>query len=183
MVLRRQGCVILPTIFVVVIDWVTRKATSVRARGLLWGLTVRLENCDFADDFALLSHTQKDIQEKTTRVDEIASSVELKIHPDKTKIMKAKNKSTQKIDVRGTALEEVEYFLKCLGSYISADSNIKKEISTSIGLAERAFTGLKNIWNSRVLRTNTKLKICKSNVRSVPLYASEIWRSEQAQML
>ena len=69
----RQGCVISPTIFLVVIDWVMRKATGDRTRGLVWGLTARLEDCDFADDIALLSHTQKDIQEKTSRVDVVAS--------------------------------------------------------------------------------------------------------------
>ena len=65
----RQGCVISPVLFLVVIDWVMRRATADRPRGLVWGLTARLEDCDFADDIALLSHTQKDIQEKTNRVD------------------------------------------------------------------------------------------------------------------
>ena len=101
----RQGCVISPTIFLVVIDWVMRKATGDRTRGLVWGLTARLEDCDFADDIALLSHTQKDIQEKTSRVDEVASSVGLKIHPDKTKIMKANSRSVSRTVVGGSDLE------------------------------------------------------------------------------
>ena len=67
-----------------------RRATTDRPRGVEWGLTARLEDCDFADDIALLSHTQKDIQEKTNRVDQIARSVGLKMHPNKTKIMKLK---------------------------------------------------------------------------------------------
>jgi hypothetical protein len=50
---------------------------------------------NFADDIALLSHTVNDIQEKTHRVNEIAKGVGLKIHPGKTKVMRAKNKSTQ----------------------------------------------------------------------------------------
>ena len=93
-----------------------RKATSDWARWLVVGWTSKLEDvtmptiCDYADNIALLSHIQKDNQEKTTRVDEIGSSVGLKIHADKTQIMKEKNKSTQKIDVRGTALEEAEHF-------------------------------------------------------------------------
>jgi len=92
--------------------------------------------------------------------------------------MKVKTKSAEKTSVRGSALEEVEHF-KYLGSYISADSNIEKEISTRIGLAARAFSGLKNIWKSTVLHTKTKLKIYKSNVRSVLLYASETWRTNK----
>ena len=55
-------------------------------------------------------------------------------------------------------LEEVQHF-KYLGSYISADSNIEKEVSTRIGLAAQAFNRLQNIWKSSTLTTRTKLKI------------------------
>ena len=46
----RQGCIISPLLFLIVIDWVMRKATSDRPRGLVWSLTKRLEDGDFADD-------------------------------------------------------------------------------------------------------------------------------------
>ena len=174
----RQGCVISPVLFLVVIDWVMRRATADRPRGLVWGLTARLEDCDFADDIALLSHTQKDIQEKTNRVDQIARSVGLKIHPNKTKIMKLKNRSATKTSIRGADLEEVQDF-KYLGSYISADSDIEREISTRIGLAAAAFNKLRNIWKSSLLQTKTKLKIYRSNVPSVLLYAAETWRTNK----
>ena len=174
----RQGCVISPILFLVVIDWVMKRATEDKPRGIVWGLTARLEDSDFADDIALLSHAQKDIQEKTDRVDKTARSVGLKIHPDKTKMMKMKNKSAAKTNVHGVELEEVEHF-KYLGSYISADSNIEKEISTRIGLAAQAFSRLQNIWKSSALQTNIKLKIYKSNVRSVLLYAAETWRTNR----
>jgi len=106
----RQGCVISPTQFLVVIDWVMRKATEDRHRGLVWGLTARLEDCDFADDIALLSHVQNDMQEKTDRVSKTAKGVGLKIHAGKTKLMKVKTKSSQKISINNTELEEVKDF-------------------------------------------------------------------------
>ncbi|KAI8493069.1 hypothetical protein Bbelb_290730 [Branchiostoma belcheri] len=174
----RQGCVISPVLFLVVIDWVMRRATTGQPRGLVWGLSARLEDCDFADDIALLSHIQKDIQEKTNSVDQQASSVGLKIHSDKTKIMKVKNKSTSKTSIRGQELEEVQDF-KYLGSYISADSNIEKEVSTRLGLAAQAFTKLRNVWKSSALKQKTKLRIYNSNVRSVLLYAAETWRTNK----
>ena len=174
----RQGCVISPVLFLVVIDWVMRRATGDQPRGLVWGLTARLEDCDFADDIALLSHTQKSIQEKTDGVDRAARSVGLKIHPSKSKMMKLKNKSTTKTIVRNVELEEVQDF-KYLGSYISNDSIIEKKISTRIGLAAQAFNRLQSIWKSTALQTKTKLKIYRSNVRSVLLYASETWRTNK----
>ena len=136
----RQGCVISPTLFLVVIDWMMRKVTSDRPRGITWGLTARLEDCDFADDIALLAHTQKDIQEKTERVDKVGRTVGLKISLRKTKMM-MKNKSNAKTTVQGEELEEVEHF-KYLGSYVWADSNIEKEVSTRIGMAAQAFNRL-----------------------------------------
>ena len=51
-------------------------------------------------------------------------------------------RSTTKYTVRNVELEEVQRF-KYLGSYISADSNIEKEISTGIGLAAQAFNSLR----------------------------------------
>ena len=48
--------------------------------------------------------------------------------------------------VEGEPLEEVKDF-KYLGSYISSDSNIGKEVSTRIGLAAQAFKKLNDIWN------------------------------------
>ena len=115
-------------------------------RRLVWGLTKKIEDCDFADDIALLAHTQRDIQDKTDKVDKTARMVGLKIHPNKTKIMKAKNRSNRKIEIRGQELEEVEH-IKYLGSYISADSDIEKEISSRIGQAASAFNKLQRIWN------------------------------------
>ena len=92
--------------------------------------------------------------------------------------MKAKNKSKKKINIRGQDLEEVEHF-KYLGSYISVDSDIEKEISARIGQAANSFNKLQNIWRSTILSKSTKIKIYKSNVRSVLLYASETWRTNQ----
>ena len=174
----RQGCIISPLLFLVVIDWVMKKATSDKPRGIIWNVFSRLEDCDFADDIGLISHTHKDIQEKTDRVDKFARSIGLKIHPSKSKLMRVKTKSHHAVTVRGESLETVEDF-KYLGSIISADSNIEREISSRIGQAAYAFRKLNNIWKSTSIHTKTKLKIYKSNVRSILLYASETWRTNK----
>ena len=92
--------------------------------------------------------------------------------------MKAKNKFRVPVTVEGEPLEEVKDF-KYLGSYISSDSNIDKEVSTRIGLTAQAFKKLNNIWKSTTLSTKTKLRIYQSNVRSTLLYASETWRTNK----
>ena len=45
-------------LFLVVVDWVMKKATSDLPRGLVWRRTARLENADFAEDIGLLSQSQ-----------------------------------------------------------------------------------------------------------------------------
>lgn len=94
-----------------------QKATEDQPRGLVWGFTTRLEDCDFADDIVLPSHTQKDIQAKTDKMDHRARSVGLRIlYPKKTKVTKVKNMDAKKSNAQGTELEEIKDF-KYLGSY------------------------------------------------------------------
>ena len=53
----RQGCVMSALLFNITIDWVMRQTTQVKNRGIRWNLFTNLDDLDFADDFALLSHT------------------------------------------------------------------------------------------------------------------------------
>ena len=60
----RQGCILSPILFLVVIDWVMRKTTSDKPRGIQWTLFSQLEDLDFADDLAFLSVKLDHLQEK-----------------------------------------------------------------------------------------------------------------------
>jgi len=64
----RQGCVMSALLFNIVIDWVLSRATEDRRRGIRWTLSTVLEDLDYADDIALLSHSFSDMQEKTDRL-------------------------------------------------------------------------------------------------------------------
>ena len=174
----RQGCVISPLLFLVAIDWVMKRATADKARGITWKAFTCLEDEDFADDIALISHSQKDMQEKTSRIETEAGSVGLKISHGKSKIMRMNTRSRADVVVKGKGLENVKEF-KYLGSYLTEDGGIEREILTRIVLASAAFQQLRVIWNSREISTTTKLKLYKSNVRSVLLYGAETWRTTQ----
>ena len=174
----RQGCVISPLLFNIVMDWVMRKATSERPRGISWNAFSHLEDEDFADDVALLSHIQRDMQEKTSCTEIEAGSAGLGVSQLKSKVMRINARSQADIFVNGKPLENVDEF-KHLGSYLTADGGIEREVLRRIGLASTAFSKLKPIWSSRVMSTTTKLKLYKSNVRSVLLYAAETWRNNR----
>jgi len=58
----RQGCLLSPLLFLVILDWVTKIAFATR-RGIQWSFMTSLEDLDFSDDLALLSHRIQDIRE------------------------------------------------------------------------------------------------------------------------
>ena len=60
----RQGCILSPIMFLIVIDAVMRNVTRDRRRGIRWGLVGRLEDLDFADDLCLLSEAHGEMQTK-----------------------------------------------------------------------------------------------------------------------
>ena len=64
----RQGCLMSPFLFLLAIDWIRRISTEGRRNGIQWSLWGQLDDLDFADDLALLSHTQQQMQDKTYSV-------------------------------------------------------------------------------------------------------------------
>ena len=55
-------------------------------------LTQKLEDLEFADDLALLSHRLQDMQEKVDALSEVAKRVGLKISQEKNKVLRTNNK-------------------------------------------------------------------------------------------
>src|SRR6218665_1814555 len=49
----RQGCVLSPLIFALVVDWVMTRVMSAKDTGIRWATGDRLGDLDFADDIAL----------------------------------------------------------------------------------------------------------------------------------
>ena len=53
------------------------------------------------------------------------------------------------------------------------DGNTEAEIKTRVNKARGAFAATKNIWKMKIISKNTKIRIFKSNVLSVLLYAGQ----------
>ena len=64
----KQGCVMSGFLFSLCLDWVMRKATANKRRGIKWNFTTVLEDLDFADDIALMSSKFNDLYVKTKRL-------------------------------------------------------------------------------------------------------------------
>ncbi|XP_071123141.1 uncharacterized protein [Mytilus edulis] len=55
----KQEYMLSPTLFLIAIDWVTKKALDTTQRDIQWNFVQRLEYLDFADELALLSHNHR----------------------------------------------------------------------------------------------------------------------------
>ena len=77
------------------------------------------------------------------------------------------------IAVNGQKLETVTSF-KYLGSVIT-DEGSKPEILSRIAQTTAALTRLKPVWNDRSISLSPKIRLMRSFVTSIFLYASESW--------
>lgn len=68
-----------PFLFLSVIDRITRTKTSDRNIGIQWSLLTQLNDLDFADDLALISHNLSQMQDKT-RLMKTSAGTGLKIN-------------------------------------------------------------------------------------------------------
>lgn len=171
----RQGCMLSPTIFLIVIDWIMRRTTEGSNTGIQWTFTKHLEDLDFADDIGLLSHKQLHAQLKLMRLAKEAEKTGLKINIKKTMVMRMNNRLHQPLQLQGEALVETDRFVY-LGSVVNIDGGADEDVKSRISKARVAFNILRPIWNSKALSQHNKVHIFNTNVKAVLLYGSETWR-------
>ena len=56
----KQGCILLPYLFILGIDLITKRVISSGRREIRWTLTSISKDLDYADDTALFSHSYQD---------------------------------------------------------------------------------------------------------------------------
>ena len=98
----------------------------------------------------------------------------MEISAEKTNLMTNKTSGINKeIKVNGQKLETVTSF-KFLGSIIT-DEGSKPEILSRIAQTTAALTSLKPVWNDRSISLSSKIRLMRSLVTSIFLYACESW--------
>ena len=177
----RQGCLLSPLLFLVILDWVTEIAFATR-RGIQWSFMKSLEDLDFSDDLAQLSHRIQDMRKtRHGALEEQGAKVGLKINAARTKLMRIGTRRGDSVLIERERIEEVDEFTY-LGSILSKKGGTDEDIQARIGKARQAFAMLKPTWRSTVLTTGTKLRIFGSNVKVVLLYGSETRRLTEAEV-
>ena len=83
----RQGCILLPFLFIIVTDFVMRRTMDKSEYGIVWQKQNRLTDLDFADDIAMVVEKENVCQEMTTKLEEQSAQVGLNISREKMKTM------------------------------------------------------------------------------------------------
>ena len=170
-----QGDVLAPFLFIIVIDYVLRKADInklgfiTKPRQSTRNPEQRLGDLEFADDIGLLENDCENAQIHIDKVVAAAKEVGLMINTNKTKYMTLNIKQPC-LTFGGEQLERVPDF-QYLGAYLLSS---EKDLKYRKGKAWGAFWKLKNMWTSTI-PNNIKLELFKVSVLSVLLYNSESW--------
>ncbi|KAK7091315.1 hypothetical protein V1264_009011 [Littorina saxatilis] len=138
-----------------------KTTTAGRNNGIQW---TQLDDLDFADDLALLSHNFNQMQDKTTRMAATSAKTGLGINKRKTELLKINTTANTPVTVGGEPIREVESFVY-LGSVIDRQGGTDRDVAARTGKARAAYIMLKNIWASREISITTKLRIFNSNLR------------------
>jgi hypothetical protein len=75
-------------------------------------------------------------------------------------------------DVTQTHLEQVKSF-KYLGSIVNGNKSIEEEIKERISVGNKAFYANQDLFKSKILTKNSKLRMFKTLVRPVVTYSCE----------
>ena len=175
----RQGCLLSPFLFLITIDWIMRTAKAQSGNGIQWTPRLQLDDLDFADDLAMLSHTHRQMQDKTNNVKYSSAQIGLHVNSGKTKVHRINTTITEPVRMDDDLLEEVNSFTY-LGRVVDSQGGTEADVKARIGKARAVFLQLKNVWSSKDLTLQTKIKIFNSNVEPVLLYGSETSRTTVA---
>ena len=173
----RQGCIISPLLFLIVIDYILKTCLNKAEFGIAWNET-RLTDLDFADDIVLFAEKRDVLQRMTNDVQASAekkSGYNILLNSDKTKAMVINAKSaiatTMVID-GGNSVETVRQFTY-LGSVVTEKGDAETDINCRIGKASAVFQRLHKIWKSTNINMATKIKLYMALVVALLTYASE----------
>lgn len=169
----RQGCLLSPTLFNIFLERIMTDALEDH-RGTVSIGGRAVTNLRFADDIDGVAGKEKELENLVQRLDEASKAYGMQISAEKTKLMtNNSNGINTDINVDGQKLETVNSF-KYLGAIVS-DEGSKKEILSRIAQATAALTKLKYIWNDQNISTASKIRLMRSLVISILLYACESW--------
>ena len=164
----RQGCLLSPFVFLLVMDGVLRRALDGKKRGLTWRLQESLEDMKYADDVCLVAHKYEHMCRKLDGLWKESKKAGLEINSSKTGEICVNTIVKQRLGLNGEDIKRSSDFCY-LGSIVTEDGGTSKEVNARIQKARGSFSKLRSVWLYKSLRKSTKIKILNACVKSVLL--------------
>ena len=157
----RQGDVVSPLLFNIIVDAIMRKALQGR-QGVQYDEDYSVTDLMFADDSAILTDNDAEATDILCDIARIAQSYGLKINVDKTKVLTTDG-SQATVHFEGVQIEQVQEF-KYLGSLVQEKKVASTaEIHSRIGQAAAAFASLKwCLWKRDNISLKTKIRLFRT---------------------
>ena len=169
----RQGCLLSPTLFNIFLEWIMSDALEEHDGKVSIGGR-NITNLRFADGIDALAEEQQELEALVESLDKTCTRYKMEVSAEKTKLMtNSVNGIQREIKVKGQKLGTVTSF-KYLGAVISDDGS-KPEVLSRIAQATAALTKMKPIWRDNNISLGSKVKLMRSLVISIFLYACESW--------
>ena len=169
----RQGCLLSPTLFNIFLERIMSDALEEHDGKVSTG-GKNNTNLRFADDINALAEEEQELETLVENLDKTCTRYKMEISVEKTKLMtNSANGIQREIKLKGQKLGIVTS-LKYLGAVVS-DEGSKPEVLSRIAQITAAFTKLKPIRRDHNISLGSKVKLMRSLVISIFLYACESW--------
>ena len=168
-----HGCVMSAVLFDLVIDWVMWRTPEDQPRGIRWTLFDMLEDLDFTDDLALLSHMHQHMQEKAPHFSKFGQQVRLQISKRKMEVMTLNVNVPAPVLLEDQALPSIQTFTY-LRSVVRQGGGTNEDIQSRLREARNTFRSLNAVWRSSQYSIKTKLKLYQRCILSTLLYGSRV---------
>ena len=205
----RQGCVLAPILFNLFVSAITTLVhqnnninetgvhVNYRLDGNLFDLsrlkartrvsTVTVNELQYADDAAWVSHTAIDLQQTLSAVNAAYSRSGLAVNTSKTEVLVQRTDgdqppTDQDFSIDDQTLKQVPKFTY-LGSVLSNDCSINDEVTRRIALASNAFGKLsRRVFLNHNITLATKRAVYRAVCLSILMYGCESWAPYRHQL-
>ena len=134
-----------------------------------------VSNLRFADDIDGLAGSEAELSQLIQRLNTSCSAFGMEISAEKTKIMANTHANGLQHDIiiNGSVLQQVNQFIY-LGAMVT-DNGSRSEILSRMAKAHSSLSKLKTVWEDKNISVSSKIRLLRSMVISIFLYACESW--------